>query len=298
MSCETPILTQVKLSRDGSKASGPEIGKLSTPKASLGSGSCPAAIRADRKASAPSAFDLIEGAAVCALASASLKVSGPASAGWMPIIVAQQPHTHAARLTVISIGIIPETRVHMARGPAREVPSRVHSTRTCRNQARIEGGSGSGAVERPCNAATIAACSNCARAITKGSGADPSASIIDTPDVIIAMHPAGPHLHGLGVECFIIDAMQSGNADMSACDIAAMSIGDVAEANARAGCCNDKPKIMPKQNSRVAIRCMTVSCEASIWLSTIGLILACMPGWQQRRNSRCCKVSFGSTTGG
>ena len=80
MSCETPTRTQVKLSREGWKASGPEIGKLSTPNDSLGSGSAPAALRAARLASTPSVVAWSDGAA-CARAIAFSKVIGPACAG-------------------------------------------------------------------------------------------------------------------------------------------------------------------------------------------------------------------------
>ena len=80
MSCEIPTRTQVKSSRDGWNASGPDIGKLSIPSDSLGSGSAPAAPRAARLASTPSALARRDGAFDCARAIAASKVSGSARA--------------------------------------------------------------------------------------------------------------------------------------------------------------------------------------------------------------------------
>ena len=148
MSCETPTLAHVKSSREGWNASGPEIGKLSTPSASFGSGNWPAAMRADREPSAPSAFAFTDGAPARAFASAASNVSGPACAGWPPINAARQPSALAVRLWMIPIVPFPEsdfirrrtrrvarqivckdTRVFEVRSESREVRARAQSIR-------------------------------------------------------------------------------------------------------------------------------------------------------------------------
>jgi hypothetical protein len=75
-----PIRSIVILSRSSVKAGGPEIGKLSMPMPSLGSGRLPAARASARAASIPARPATAEGAVAVARSSACAKVSGPALA--------------------------------------------------------------------------------------------------------------------------------------------------------------------------------------------------------------------------
>lgn len=90
---------------------------------------------------------------------------------------------------------------------------------------------------------------------------DASASINDAPDVIIAMQPANPHLQGLWVASWAIAAMQPGIADMSMCDIDAMSVCSIGGAKACAGRWAARPSATQNSSKKVARRFTRAHCE-------------------------------------